>query len=307
MDAVSYSHSAKQAQRIEKFIKNPDSNSGIVTVPKVIGAGESVTVPAGRVAVLPNVQVDGELVVDGEVFIPSGSGLSTVVQKSGDTMSGNLNFASGTKITGDFSNANRTLLQTNILNDNTFIIAAPNGTASMSAFLAFGSSDVVNSHFVQMVARADSVTIDSTKKGTGLYKPLKLGIGGSYSLTLDTSGNTLVTGYGAFGYGTGAGGTVTQLTSKSTAVTLNKPCGQITMNNAALAAGGQVTFSLNNSLITVNDIIVVHCTHANGFAYYVWAGYSTAGSAQVTVKNTAASSLSDAITINFAVIKGAIA
>ena len=45
MDAVSYSHSAKQAQRIEKFIENPDSNSGIVTVPKVIGAGESVTIP----------------------------------------------------------------------------------------------------------------------------------------------------------------------------------------------------------------------------------------------------------------------
>ena len=73
MDAVSYSHSAKQAQRIEKFIKNPDSNSGIVTVPKVIGAGENVTIPAGRVAVLPNVQVDGTLNVLGDVFIPSGA------------------------------------------------------------------------------------------------------------------------------------------------------------------------------------------------------------------------------------------
>lgn len=72
MDAVSYSHSAKQAQRIEKFIKDPDSTSGIVTVPKVIGAGESVTVPAGRVAVLPNVQVDGTLNIEGEVFILSG-------------------------------------------------------------------------------------------------------------------------------------------------------------------------------------------------------------------------------------------
>ena len=73
MDAVSYSHSAKQAQRIEKFIKNPDSSSGIVTVPKVIGAGENITIPAGRVAVLPNVQVDGTLNVEGDVFIPSGA------------------------------------------------------------------------------------------------------------------------------------------------------------------------------------------------------------------------------------------
>lgn len=73
MDAVSYSLASKQAQRIEKFIENPDSTSGIVTVPKTIVSGETVTVPAGRVAVLPNVVVDGTLNIDGEVFIPSGS------------------------------------------------------------------------------------------------------------------------------------------------------------------------------------------------------------------------------------------
>ena len=75
MDPISYAHSVKQAKRIKRFIENPDSNSGIVTVPKVIGAGESVTVPAGRVAVLPNVRVDGEIVVEagGEIFVPSGS------------------------------------------------------------------------------------------------------------------------------------------------------------------------------------------------------------------------------------------
>lgn len=73
MDAVSYSLASKQAQRIEKFIENPDSTSGIVTVPKTIASGETVTVPAGRVAVLPNIVVDGTLNIDGEVFIPSGS------------------------------------------------------------------------------------------------------------------------------------------------------------------------------------------------------------------------------------------
>lgn len=75
MDAISYSYADKQAKRIKKFIENPDSNSGIVTVPKVIGAGESVTVPAGRVAVLPNIQVEGEITVEAgaEIFVPSGS------------------------------------------------------------------------------------------------------------------------------------------------------------------------------------------------------------------------------------------
>jgi len=77
MDAVSYANSAKQAQRIKKFIENPDSTSGIVTVPKVIASGETITIPAGRVAILPNVQIDGVLNVenDGEVFIPSGATL----------------------------------------------------------------------------------------------------------------------------------------------------------------------------------------------------------------------------------------
>ena len=78
MDIISFNEAATANGRIEKFIKDPDSNSGIVTVPKVIGAGESVTVPAGRVAVLPNVQINGEIVVEagGEIFIPSGSVLT---------------------------------------------------------------------------------------------------------------------------------------------------------------------------------------------------------------------------------------
>ena len=83
MDAISYSHSVKQEKRIKKIIANPDSNSGVVTVPKVIGAGESVTIPAGRVAVLPNVKVDGEIVVEagGEIFIPAGTSNNTIDKK----------------------------------------------------------------------------------------------------------------------------------------------------------------------------------------------------------------------------------
>jgi len=81
MDAVSYSHSAKQAKRIEKIINEPDSISGVVTVPNVIAVGESVTVPVGRTAVLPNVQVDGTLTVDGDVFVPSGTSTSVIDSK----------------------------------------------------------------------------------------------------------------------------------------------------------------------------------------------------------------------------------
>jgi hypothetical protein len=111
----------------------------------------------------------------------------------------------------------------------------------------------------------------------------------------------------ALGYTTGAGGTVTQLTSKSTAVTLNKPTGQITMNNAALASGATVQFTLNNSSILINDLLLV-CPNANvgtGGAYTVICSVIAGGGAVIRVTNITGVSLSEAFEINFAIIKGA--
>ena len=75
MDAISYSYADKQAKRIKKFIENPDSNSGILTQPKVIEAGETVTIKSGRQAILADTIVDGELVIEAgaDVFVPAGS------------------------------------------------------------------------------------------------------------------------------------------------------------------------------------------------------------------------------------------
>ena len=64
MDAVVYAHSAKQAKRIKKFIENPDSNSGVLTQPKVIEAGETVTIKSGRQAILADTVVEGDLVIE---------------------------------------------------------------------------------------------------------------------------------------------------------------------------------------------------------------------------------------------------
>ena len=73
MDIISFNEASTANGRIESFIENPDSASGVLTVPKVIASGETITIPAGRVAVLPNIQVDGTLDIQGEVFVPSGS------------------------------------------------------------------------------------------------------------------------------------------------------------------------------------------------------------------------------------------
>jgi hypothetical protein len=109
------------------------------------------------------------------------------------------------------------------------------------------------------------------------------------------------------GYAAAAQGTVTQATSKSTAVTLNKSAGRITMNAAELAANTAVSFTMNNSLISANDTIIVNVSGgATAGAYTTYISSMTTGSAVVTLRNLTASPLSEAVIINFATIHGAV-
>ena len=105
------------------------------------------------------------------------------------------------------------------------------------------------------------------------------------------------------GYITGEGGAVTQATSKSTAVTLNKKCGTVTLNNAALAADAIVSFTLTNSTIAATDVVVLNHASGGTAGKYALNAQAAAGSASVNVTNISAGSLSEAIVIRFAVIK----
>jgi len=107
---------------------------------------------------------------------------------------------------------------------------------------------------------------------------------------------------GTFGYGTGRG-TVTQATNKSTGVTLNAPCGAITMNGAALSADTTVSFTLTNTSIAATDLLVLNHVSGGTAGAYVLNAQAAAGSASINVRNITAGSLSEAIVIGFAVIK----
>ena len=132
-------------------------------------------------------------------------------------------------------------------------------------------------------------------------------IAGAVRLLIDTSGNvTLSSATGSFGYGAGAGGTVTQATSKATTVTLNKPTGQITTAADALAASTRVSFLFNNSLIGTNDVLVL-TPAVSGGSYNVQVIDSGTGVAYIEIFNKSAGSRSEAIAIKFAIIKGATA
>ena len=109
---------------------------------------------------------------------------------------------------------------------------------------------------------------------------------------------------GGIGYGTGAGGTVTQTTSKSTGVTINKVTGKITTHNAALSANSVVTFTVTNSAVAATDVVVTSIV-TPAAKYTARVSATSAGSFEIMLANQTAGPLSEAVEINFAVIRGA--
>ena len=136
-----------------------------------------------------------------------------------------------------------------------------------------------------------------------LVMPNSKSIGIAYS-DQDISGADTLAANVTLGYTVAAQGSVTQASSKSTGVTLNAPCGQITTSNATLNGATNVGFTLTNSNISAKDTLVL--TIASGAtvaSYNVWVTSLTAGSATITLRNiTAATPLSEAVVINFALI-----
>jgi hypothetical protein len=128
-------------------------------------------------------------------------------------------------------------------------------------------------------------------------------LGVATGTSLSTTGNQVISGTGKQGYATGAGGVVTQLTSKATGVTLSKSTGQITLDAAALAASTTVSFTLTNTVIEAGDILVMNHISGGTAGSYLLNAQSAAGSASINVRNISLGSLSEAIVIAFAVIK----
>jgi hypothetical protein len=113
-------------------------------------------------------------------------------------------------------------------------------------------------------------------------------------------------GLGKLGYAIGVGGAVTQVTDKSTGVTLNKLSGEITLNNAALAAATIVSFVLTNSVLEGSDVMILNHSSGGTPGAYSLNARCAAGSATIDVRNNTAGSLGEAIVIRYAVIRGVI-
>lgn len=150
-----------------------------------------------------------------------------------------------------------------------------------------------------------NINIDITPKGTGEVNITKVDI---------DSGSVLATTELGYNTGSGAGGSVTQLTSRTTGVTLNTPTGEITLFAAAISGHDADEFTLTNSTIGANDVIMLSVKSgvASGTRryYQVHAVTVSAGSCVIAVGNLDNASIPAAGTespvIQFVVLKGAV-
>lgn len=108
---------------------------------------------------------------------------------------------------------------------------------------------------------------------------------------------------GAFGYTTGAGGTVTQATSRTTAVTLNEYCGTITLFSTTTTAGQSTSFTFTNSTIAAGDRLILNHVSGGTLGAYNFACSTAAGSATISVYTPLAQGTAAAPVIGFVVVK----
>jgi len=104
----------------------------------------------------------------------------------------------------------------------------------------------------------------------------------------------------AVGYTTGAGGAVTQGTSRTTGVTLDKRSGAITLYTAA-GTSAYTSFTVTNSLVSATDTVIVNQKSGTN-TYLTFVTAVANGSFRITFSSVSGTA-SDAPVFNFVIIK----
>lgn len=131
----------------------------------------------------------------------------------------------------------------------------------------------------------------STLTAAGALTPTSVASSGA----ITSSGTTGV------GYATGAGGTITQVTGRTTTVTLNKLCGAITLISAAGSATA-ASFSVSNSLVAATDVVIVN--QKSGTDKYLISVTNVAAAGFQITSQTTGGTTTESPVFNFCVIKG---
>ena len=119
--------------------------------------------------------------------------------------------------------------------------------------------------------------------------------------SLAVTGAVTSSGTAGVGYATGAGGTVTQGSSRTTGVTINKTSGAITLFSAA-GTTAATTFTVTNSTVAATDVIILSQKSGTDL-YDLMVTAVGAGSFNITFRTTGGTTTEQPV-FNFAVIKG---
>jgi hypothetical protein len=196
-----------------------------------------------------------------------------------------------------------------------YFLAAPNGSSGTPSFRAIVAADIPTLNQNTTGSASTLANTGSVSTNSSFYPVLF-----SANSTENEAGNTtadlnynpstyayqagyLISTSNGLGYETGLsiGGTVTQDTSRTTGVTLNKPTGAITLY-AAAGSTTATTFTVTNSTVAATDTIVLNQkSGTNLYLFFVTA--VAAGSFNITFYTTGGTS-SDSPVINFTVHKG---
>lgn len=188
--------------------------------------------------------------------------------------------------------------QTGGTGDFTAFIAPPATLTADRTFTLAGDADatLVGVATTQTLTNKTLTSPTMTAPVLGVATGTSLAVSGLLTSSSATAG---------IGYATGAGGTVTQITNRSTGVTLNKLAGAITTDATSLAAGAEATFTVTNSTVAIGDVIVLSARSGQtaGTSVPIVTAVA-AGSFDITLTNLHASTAdTGAMVINFAVIK----
>jgi hypothetical protein len=172
--------------------------------------------------------------------------------------------------------------------------------ADTSKYVEYSDSSTTNGWYrramsdAQLAAKAPLVSPSFTTPNIGVATGTSLAVTGA------------VTSSGAgIGYVSGAGGTVTQSSSRTTGVTLSKLSGTITMFSSAVAAAASSTFTWTNTFITATDMVIMEHNSTTNPACWKCEVICAAGTATVVVKNISAASITEATPLKFIIIKAA--
>lgn len=221
----------------------------------------------------------------------TGTGAITLARNTGVTGTGTITSTSASALTVGANGATNPVLK---VDANTASVAT--GLSITGAAAAAGAALAVISSGTN-----ENLTIDA--KGSGTITLNATGTGNVVSTRALVGSSSIKSAHATagIGYATGAGGTVTQATSRTTGVTVNTATGAITLVSAA-GSTTPFSFTVTNSAVAATDIIVVNQKSGTDL-YDMDVTAVGAGSFQLTL-NTKSGTTTEQPVFNFAVIKG---